>query len=392
MKFTLPSEITSYFLKYPDHVVKNLLITTQGIFAAKSTNLNEVKDELGNILKNQETTKPESNYKRLIRFFQLPDEEKQDLVKSLLCVGFCLLGLKSTKPKYIALDGTSWKLGNKKIQLITLAIVINGVSIPICWEELGKIGNSNYKERESLFKKAFEWYDLRGMILLADREYIGEQWFKYLKTNGLEFVIRLREKVYKNYVDNQRDQKGKAFKHQKWRQIGLKREAKKERYRATGVAKQIEILEEKYTYVVFKNPKKGADEELIYFISTLKNKKKIVTIYPIRWTIECCFKHLKSNGFNLEDLNFKQSGKVKMMMAIVCFLYILCIHHGIIEYVEMKKSDFKTYADGTRTLAVSIFKKGKSILAGKFYHLASFIQYLTKILKGKKDPQWVHVQ
>jgi len=154
MKFTLPSEITSYFLKYPDHVVKNLLITTQGIFAAKSTNLNEVKDELGNILKNQETTKPESNYKRLIRFFQLPDEEKQDLVKSLLCVGFCLLGLKSTKPKYIALDGTSWKLGNKKIQLITLAIVINGVSIPICWEELGKIGNSNYKERESLFKKA----------------------------------------------------------------------------------------------------------------------------------------------------------------------------------------------------------------------------------------------
>ena len=115
MKFTLPMEISSYFSKYPDHVVKNLLVTTQGIFAAKSTNLNEVKDELGNILENQETTKPASNYKRLIRFFQLSDEEKQDLVKSLLCVGFCLLGLKGAKPKYLTLDGTSWKLGNEVV-------------------------------------------------------------------------------------------------------------------------------------------------------------------------------------------------------------------------------------------------------------------------------------
>jgi len=392
MKFTLPKEISSYFSKYPAHVVKNLLITTQGIFAAKSTNLNEVKDELGNILKNQETTKPASNYKRLIRFFQLPDEEKQDLVKSLLCVGFCLLGLKSKKPKYLTLDGTSWELGNKKIHLITLAIVINGVSIPMCWEELDKKGNSNCKERKALFEKAFEWYNLEGMILLADREYLGEKWFKYLKNKGLEFVIRLKEKAYKSYVDDQREQVGKVFKHQKWRQIGLKREAKKIRYRATGVSKQIEILGEKYTYVVFKNPKKEAEEELIYFLSTLKAKKKIVAAYPIRWTIECCFKHLKSNGFNLEDLNFKQSGKVKMMMAIVSFLYILCIHHGVLEYVKMKRSDYKIYANGTTTLAVSIFKKGKSILAGKFYHLASFIRYLTRILKGKSNPKWVHVQ
>ena len=94
MKFTLPLAITSYFSKYPPHLVKNLLVTTQGIFAAKST-----KDELGNILENQETTKPASNYKRSIRFFQLADEEKKDLVKSLLCVDFCLLGLKGANPK-----------------------------------------------------------------------------------------------------------------------------------------------------------------------------------------------------------------------------------------------------------------------------------------------------
>ena len=57
-------------------------------------------------------------------------------------------------------------------------MVVNGVSIPICWEELDKKGTSNFNERKALFTKALSRYNLRGMILLADREYIGEEWFK----------------------------------------------------------------------------------------------------------------------------------------------------------------------------------------------------------------------
>jgi len=392
MRLPFPNEITPFFSNQPDHVLKNLLITTEGIFAAKSTNLNLVKDELGNILENQDRTKPESNYKRLIRFFQMNDIEKQELTKSLLCVCFCVLGLKGKKPKYLSLDGTSWELGRKKIHLLTLAIVIHGVSIPICWEDLDKKGTSNFNERRALFDKALKWYNLKGMILLADREYIGEKWFKYLKKNGLEFIIRLKKNIYKDYVDNQRQGGGKFFKHQKWRYIGMERAAQKQRYRKVGVAKQIKILDEEYTFVVFKNPKKEAKEKLVYFLSTLNKKKAIVTAYPIRWKIECCFKHLKSNGFDLESLNVKKSEKIKLMMAIVSFLYVLCIHQGILAYRALKKSDWKKYHDGTITLAVSIFRKGKAILSGKFYHLPSFIRYLMEVLKGKKLPNWIHVQ
>ncbi len=104
MKITLPHEITYHFSKYEDHVVKNLLITTEGIFSAKDTNLFVVKDELGNILQNQETTKPESNYKRLLRFFQMAHEQQEELSRSLLCVGFLLLGSTSGTPKYLMLE------------------------------------------------------------------------------------------------------------------------------------------------------------------------------------------------------------------------------------------------------------------------------------------------
>lgn len=391
---TLPlCKLTSYFSNHEEHIVKNLFIVTESVFEAKSTNLNQVKDKVGKVLANQDTTKPASNYRRLTRFFCLSEEEKKNLSKSLLCVCFCLLGLKGRKPKYLALDGTSWEIGTKKVHLLVLSVIINGVSIPICWEDLAKKGTSNYEERTALFDRASKWYDLSGMILLADREYIGEKWFSYLVNKGLHFVIRVKKSVYKEYVDTQRSGNyNRYFKHQKWRYIGLEREAYKKRYRQTGVSKQITIAGKKYTFVVFKNPKKEAKEALVYFISTLKCKKKIVTSYPIRWKIECCFKHLKSNGFNLEDLNLKDSEKIKLMMAIVCFLYVLCINEGLIAYKKMKKSDIKKYSDGSESLAVSIFRKGLAIVDGKFYHFLSFLNFLIEILKSKKKPKWVHVQ
>lgn len=392
MRLPLPNEVNDFFSNHEEHVTQNLLITAEGIFAAKTTNLNVVKDKLPNILENQSTTKPASNYQRLIRFFKMSDEEKRELTKSLLCICFCVLGLKGRKPKYLALDGTSWEYGQKRIHLLTLSVVIGRVSIPICWEDLDKKGISNYDERKSLFDRACKWYDLEGMVLLADREYIGRKWFKYLVSKGLDFVIRAKKNIYKEEIDTQREGYSRNFMHQKFRYIGMERQAVKDRYRHCGVAKQIEFEDgQKYTFVIFKNPKEDPKEPLVYFISTLKRKKKIVQVYPIRWTIECCFKHLKSNGFNLEELNLKDPEKIKLMMAIVTFLYVLCIHEGLIAYKVVKKSDLKKYSDGRVTLAISVFRKGLSIVEGKFANLKTFLKYLLEIIRAKKVPDWVHV-
>ena len=392
MQLPIPSQITSFFSNHAEHIVKNLFIVIQGVFESRTTNLSLVKDEMSNILGNQERTKSESNYKRLIRFFQLPDEEKQNLIKSLLCFGFFLLQNNGRKPKYLALDGTSWELGDRPIHLITLTVIINGVSIPIAWEELSKKGTSNYSERKKLFDQALKQYDLSGMILLADREYIGEKWFKYLKNRGLNFVIRLKKNNYRHYVDEQREPTESIFTHQKWRHSALERIANRRKNRRVGASKQIVILGDKFTFVVFKNPKPNATEPLFYFLSTLADRKKIIKAYPVRWKIECCFKHLKSNGFNLESLNLKNTQKIKLMMAIVCFLYTLCVDQGLITYRTTKKSDYKKYASGLSTLAVSVFKKGKTILSSKFYNLLSFIDFIMRLIKGKKQLNWVHVQ
>ena len=122
----------------------------------------------------------------------MDDADKQALIEAILCFSFYLLRLKAKNIKYLALDGTSWENGNKNIHLLTALLqawstpflpsskVVNGVSIPIWWEDLDKKGMSNFNERRKVIDKACKLYNLKGLILLADREYIGERWFKYL--------------------------------------------------------------------------------------------------------------------------------------------------------------------------------------------------------------------
>jgi hypothetical protein len=43
-------------------------------------------------------------------------------------------------------------------------------------------------------------FDLSGKTLLADREYIGSEWFKELTKAGIDFVIRLMEKNYQQEI------------------------------------------------------------------------------------------------------------------------------------------------------------------------------------------------
>jgi len=46
-----------------------------------------------------------------------------------------------------------------------------------------------------------KYFDLKGMTLLADPEYVGVEWFKFLVDNKIEFVIRLRFGDYYNAID-----------------------------------------------------------------------------------------------------------------------------------------------------------------------------------------------
>lgn len=369
MALPLLPKCKPYFANIPDHILQTLWLVCSAIVLARSTNLNVLKDYLPQLLAN-EKTKPLSHYKRLIRFFR--QDQPNLLVVGILSFVFRLLKGRFT---YLIMDATTWQVGKKHIHLLTLCMLFGTTAIPIYWLQLAKKGHSNESERQQLITQAMERYQLKGKTLLADREYIGEGWFRYLVEQGIDFVIRLPEGCYRIPIGQA---PGAAYSK-------LCRQAYR---RKRGVIKSFTLNECVLSVVIMKNPQNDEKEPLLYFVSSLTNKIKISEAYRLRWRIETCFKHLKSQGFNLEDLNFKQDDKILLLVAIIVMAYVLSLQAAF----EQSTPKLKTYRDGKQSLSISLFRQGLTKLRYHVQALSVFIEHLGQITKTLYEAKWLYVQ
>jgi hypothetical protein len=134
-----------------------------------------------------------------------------------------------------------------------------------------------------------------------------------------------------------------------------------------------------YTFVMIKNPKYNPQEPYIYFISNMQDARAIAGHYLKRWKIECCFKHLKTNGFNLEDINVKLDAKIELMMAMLAMVYIIAVQEGLLSH-QRNPIPLKKYKDGTSYLSISMFRLGFYIIQGLFTTVIKLIGYIEKQL------------
>ena len=320
----------------------------------ETVNMYKLKKQVGPVLGNT-ASKPASHYKRLLRLFQ--QEKESDLWQFLLL--FCLQ-LFRLKVGHLLLDGTSWQFGQQKIHLLVLSMAYKGVAIPICWSNLEKKGTSSVEERKELLEKAQGLYQLSGKVLVADREYIGPEWFMALQQAGINWVVRLRKNLYRHAIDQAPG----------WRYSKLEKKAKSHK-RAVG--KKIELAGMALTFVVLTNRQANAKEELLYLLSNLEDTPAISQAYKLRWLIEYCFKHMKSNGFEVEDLSFKDKNKIRLLLAVVILAYCLSIHQGLKADKTVKR---KRYANQTTARAVSVFRNGLDQLYSQVFQLTLFLEFI----------------
>lgn len=135
-------------------------------------------------------------YVRMIRFFKM-----KEVTSFIGGIRLLILNIAQTDMSYLIVDRTNWKRGRKNINLFTIGGLLEEVFVPFYWLQLNKGGGSNIEDRKNLIEGMFSLAQtvgrsLAGSILLADREFIGHQWFQYLSSKKLSFVIRLREKMY----------------------------------------------------------------------------------------------------------------------------------------------------------------------------------------------------
>ncbi|MEM7657033.1 MAG: transposase, partial [Bacteroidota bacterium] len=363
--FPLLIEDSEKVVELPRNSLRNILIICEAMLKSGSTNLNTLKDVLPEI-RTDKVRQPGSDYKFLTRFFdqgKLKDEADaalyEELMKGIQALCWLVIFSRSLQYgvgsfKYLVLDGTKWEQGDDTIHLMTLCVLVGEVAVPIWWEDLQKAGHSSQTERMEMVQAAMQRYQLQGMTLLADREYIGIDWLTYLKKSGLSFVIRVKEGIYHEAIN--------AAKGADW--ASLKRRAKT-KPKGKKVSKRICLDGLELHYIILKNPRPKADDELIFLLSNLDSPAEAARLYELRWQIEVCFKHLKSNGFKLEEMNVKGKEKRHLMMAMVVLAYCLAIREGLIEAYRNEGRWILDKATGWYYRAVSIFRMGLSIIRRK---------------------------
>ena len=362
-------KLTPAFANREPTAVKNALILVLAILRARTTSLNKLKGEVGAITGAHDTL-PASHYKRLVRVFDAHADT--DLHADLLAAVVALLRRRA---RHLVLDGTSWHTPDGPVHLLTLCILYRGVAVPILWTDLSKKGVSSFGERRRLFALAFERYDLSGMCLLADREYIGREWFNYLAANGLDFRIRSRDFAYFPAVE--------AGGHlpDRLREViaAVKRSRKPNKARA--FAFRLSPGGPELSFVIARNPDPHAAERVMLLITTIAEPAyATVARYGKRWAIEHCFRQLKSNGFDLERVNLATGPRRRLLIAAVALAYAIAVTEGLATYRTLVP--LKTPGpEGRVYRAVSVFRHGLDRLSEHKTDLLSFCRYLRRRLK-----------
>jgi hypothetical protein len=222
----------------------------------------------------------------------------------------------------LTLDRTNWQWGKKDINILMLAMVYKGIAIPIYWLLLNKKGNSTTKERIALLKRFIKQFGKTRIIrLLADREFIGKDWFAWLKQEGIDRTIQIKKNAK---VSNSRGELV-LVQHLFW---SLKAG---ETHRLDGVRKMNGV--DGYLSAL-----RLPDGKLL-IVAAGNDSDHAIENYAHRWQIKTLFSCLKSRGFNFEDTHVTDRRRIKrlLVVAVIAFCWARLSVNG-----NMNKSKLST--------------------------------------------------
>lgn len=240
-----------------------------------------------------------SSYRRLQRFFQYVTLEGDWLALAVVKL------LKLKAPWVLCLDRTNWRVGRHEVNILMLAIATQRFRIPLMWTVLDKAGSSNQCERIALMRRYLALFGSGSVTwLLADREFIGGKWMKFLLQNKVLFAIRVTENSYVRLQD------GRCYRLKSL----LRRPAGFKRLQSQPA--RLEAMDQNLGCPLrFAAKRLGDGERLI--VASNGPAKKALKAYRRRWQIECLFGDSKTRGLNMEDTRLTQPAKLNTLLVIV---------------------------------------------------------------------------
>ena len=289
--------------------------------------------------------KIDSNMRRIQRFFAEFDIDF-DLISGLI---FKLL--PELPPYKLSMDRTNWKFGVVHINILMLSVVYKGVAFPLMWSLLSKAGNSDTQERVDLINRYIRLFGKDNIKhLLADREFVGEDWFAYLIRERIFYHIRIRENF-----DVQIPGKGRVKAFWIFNSLPLN----------TGYNySKIVYLKGNLVYLSgMKTVGKNGKLEFV-IIASYCFSYDALTNYKQRWQIETLFKALKTSGFNIEDTHLTDMDRINRMLVLVTITFVWSYLTGIYRHENMEPIKIKKH--GRR--AHSFFAFGLALISKALYN------------------------
>ncbi len=157
MYYHLLDKIKQEKPEWKTSLIKNTLLVVALLLKEKTVSLWKLKGSVGKLLGNTHTDS-HSHYQRLKRWLQEGERGKGLWVKMLRAA----VGLLSKESSCLILDGSSWKWGEKEYHFLTLSLLYRGVSVPICWIELARLGISSQWHRRWLLHVACKLFTLKS--------------------------------------------------------------------------------------------------------------------------------------------------------------------------------------------------------------------------------------
>lgn len=309
------------------------------MIAVRTVNLVDIACAFGD-----DKTKAQSNYRRLQRFFS-------GFGINYAHVASLVFGLFAPHQKvYLSMDRTNWQWGRCPINILMLSLVYKGTAIPIYWSMIHSKGNSNTQARIALLDRFIRHFGSDCVAgLLCDREFVGKDWFAYLKSAHIPFYIRIKNNAVTTNSRGQTADAWTLFLGLKHRQQRVLRGARK----VHGIP------------VFLVGVRCDDGEQLI--VATPEYDAQAITAYRLRWEVETLFGCLKGRGFRFEDTHITDPERIQKLVAVLAIAFAWA--HRVGEWRHEKKQAIKIKKHGR--LAMSLFRYGldfirELLFVGKF--------------------------
>src|SRR5215217_3201556 len=282
-----------------------------------------------------------STYRRLQRFFEQVILDTSQLARVIVRIA----GLGSG-PWLLALDRTCWKLGRNDINILMLAIIHNGIAIPVMWDVLDRAGTSTTAQRSALLSRFCPVFGETAIAgLIADREFIGTAWMTSLAERDIPFILRIKDTFHVRLADGRQCQSGSLFRKIR---IGGRRSIRED----CRLGSRDSLLGP---------PLKLAATRLasgdLLVVATNTDPKIALAQYRRRCEIETPFAATKTRGFNFEDTHLIHPDRMGKLLAGLAVAFSFALAN-----TEWQAKHRPTLIETPKRRAQSIFRVGFDLL------------------------------